>query len=121
MKKMLRSLLILSALFLFSPQVVMAESYPAKAGEKLANGIANVATGIVEIPKTIVITSRSEGVAYGATAGIMMGIMQMVGRTLHGALDVATFMVPTKPLVTPEYVWKDFNKETTYSSDLQLR
>lgn len=121
MKKMLRSLLILSTLFLFSPQAVMAESYPAKAGGKLANGIANVVTGIVEIPKTIVITSRSEGVAYGATAGIMMGIMQMVGRTLHGALDVATFVVPTKPLVTPDYVWKDFNKETTYSSDLQLR
>ena len=121
MKKMLSSLLILSTLFLFSPQVVMAESYPAKAGQKLGNGIANVATGIVEIPKTMLITSRSEGVAYGATAGIMMGIMQMVGRTLHGALDVATFMVPTKPLVTPDYVWKDFNKETTYSSDLQLR
>jgi putative exosortase-associated protein (TIGR04073 family) len=121
MKKMFRSLLILSALFLFSPQAVMADNYPAKAGGKLVNGIANVATGIVEIPKTIAIISRSEGVAYGATAGIMMGIMQMVGRTLHGALDVATFMVPTKPLVTPDYVWKDFNKETTYSSDLQLR
>jgi putative exosortase-associated protein (TIGR04073 family) len=121
MKKMLRTPLILSALFLFSPQAAMAESYPAKAAEKLANGIANVATGVVEIPKTIVITSRSEGVAYGVTAGIMMGIMQMVGRTLHGTLDVATFVVPTKPLVTPEYVWKDFNKETTYSSDLQLR
>lgn len=121
MKRMFKSLLILSALFFFSPQVVMAESYPAKAGEKLVNGVANVVTGIVEIPKTIIIISRSEGVAYGATAGFMMGITQMAGRTLHGALDVATFMIPTKPLVTPDYVWKDFNKETSYSSDLQLR
>jgi len=121
MKKMLRTPLILFALFLFSQQAAMAESYPAKAAEKLANGIANVATGIIEIPKTVIITSRSEGIAYGATAGFIMGIPRMAGRTLHGALDVATFVVPTKPLVTPEYVWKDFNKETTYSSDLQLR
>ena len=121
MKKILKSLLILSMLILFSPHAVMAENYPAKAGQKLGNGIANVATGVVEIPKTIVIISRSEGIAYGVPAGILMGIMQMVGRTLHGALDVATFMVPTQPLVTPDYIWKDFNKETTYSSGLQLR
>lgn len=50
MKKMLKSLLLLSALFFFSLHAVMAESYPAKAakaGEKLVNGIANVTTGVL--------------------------------------------------------------------------
>ncbi len=121
MKKMLKSLLIASTLFFFSPQMAIAESYPAKAGKKLVNGIANVATGIVEIPKTVIITSRSEGIAYGATAGFIMGIPRMAGRILHGALDVATFLIPTKPLGTPDYIWKDFGKETSYSSDLQIR
>lgn len=121
MKKILKSLLLLSSLVFFSPQMVMAESYPTKAGGKMLNGITNVATGIMELPKTVIMVSRSEGVAYGATAGFMMGVVQMAGRTLHGALDVATFWIPTKPLVTPDYIWEDFNKETSYNSNLQLR
>ena len=52
MKKTFKSLLVLSALFFFSPQAAMAEGYSEKAGEKLTNGVANAATGFLEIPKT---------------------------------------------------------------------
>lgn len=121
MEKTLKSLLILSTLFFFSPHTVMAESYPVKAGGKMINGIANVATGFVEIPKTMIIASRSEGPVYGVTAGFILGIMQMTARTLYGALNVATFMIPTKSLINPDYVWKDLDEETTYDSDLQIR
>ncbi len=111
----------LSMLLIFTSQSALADSYPANALGKLTNGVANVTFGVVEIPKTIFITSQSQGPAYGATAGILMGMMQMVGRTLNGVFDVATFIVPTKPLVTPVYIWNDFCTETSYSSDLQLR
>jgi len=39
-----------------------------------------------------------------------------VGRTVSGAIDVATFMVPTTPLVEADYIWQDFDKETTYKA-----
>ena len=121
MKLTFKSLLIVSALFIFVAQTVMAEdavvedSYPQKMGQKLAVGFANIVTGFVELPKTIIITGKEKGAAYGATAGFGTGIVQMLGRTLFGAADLVTFMIPTKPMIYPEYVWNDIDKETTYN------
>ena len=126
MKKIFRSLLVLSALCFLSPQVALAngatgESYPEKVGEKLGTGIVNVVTGFVEIPKNMVIESNENGVAYGVTIGFITGIVHSVGRTLTGALDIATFMIPTKPLIDPDLIWKDFNKKTGYHPQWQTR
>ncbi len=114
MKRVFKSLLLLSSLLLFTPQVAMAESYRIDAGEKLLSGIANVATGVVELPKTIIITSQRENVFYGMTVGMVKGVMHMAGRTLIGALNVATCLLPTDPWVDPQYVWEDFETETSY-------
>lgn len=113
MKTKIRLLLVASVVFFFSP-TVMAHEYPTKIGEKLGNGIANIVTGFVEIPKTMIVTSNSDGMAYGMTNGFFVGIVHAVGRTLSGAFDVATFVVPTRPLVRADYIWNDFDKETTY-------
>ncbi|NOT10461.1 MAG: exosortase system-associated protein, TIGR04073 family [Methylococcaceae bacterium] len=113
--------LLLFALFIFMPYQAMAHSYPAKIGEKLGTGIANIVTGVVEIPKTMTITTRTHGPGYGMTAGFMTGIVHMLGRTLSGALDVATFMIPTRPIVRPDFVWKNFNTETSYNPNWQMR
>lgn len=104
-----------------APQTVMAErgttqSYPAAAGEKLANGVANAATGFVELPKNVILTSQQDGVAYGLTVGFLTGILHAVGRTVIGALDAVTFLIPTQPAVNPHYIWQDFNRETSYGS-----
>jgi putative exosortase-associated protein (TIGR04073 family) len=101
------------------PQAAIAQSertqsYPAMAGEKLVNGITNTATGFVELPKTMIITTQREGVAYGLTIGLVTGIMHTIGRTVFGALDAVTFLIPTEPTVRPNYIWQDFDKETTY-------
>ncbi len=121
MKPMFKALPMLFVLFFLTSYNAMAQSYPTKVGEKLANGIANVVTGVVEIPKTIMITSHEKGPAYGATVGFMTGIVHMLGRTLSGALDLATFVIPTRPLVNPNYIWNNFDRETSYSSGWQLR
>ena len=105
---------ILSFLLSFSAQA--ADSYPEKRGEKLATGVANIVTGIGEIPKNMMISSQKKGTIYGVTAGFFVGIVQTVGRTLSGALDIATFVIPTTSLVQPTYIWNDFNRETTYSA-----
>lgn len=114
MSNIFRLLLVVFALFCLLPQMAMAQPYSAKVGEKLGNGIANVVTGFVEIPKTMIVMSNREGVAYGMTAGFFTGIVHMVGRTLTGAVDIATFIVPTTPVVRPPYIWDDFKRETTY-------
>jgi hypothetical protein len=48
------------------------------------------------------------------TVGMVKGVMHMTGRTLIGALNVATFLLPTDPWVDPQYVWEDFETETSY-------
>ncbi|SDH22416.1 exosortase system-associated protein, TIGR04073 family [Nitrosomonas sp. Nm132] len=116
MKKSISSLLVLFALAFFFPTIAMATDYPIKVGEKLANGVANAVTGVVEIPKTMMITGRNKGATYGMTAGFFIGIVHTLGRSLTGALDIATFLVPTTPIVNPAYIWDDFNRETTYTA-----
>lgn len=63
----------------------------------------------------------THGVGYGLTAGFMTGILHVLGRTLAGTLNVVTFMIPTQSLVQPEFVWDGLNKETTFSTNWQMR
>jgi len=121
MKHRSPAVLTLAALLAFTSFNASASSFPARMGAKLGNGIANIATGFVEIPKTIMVTNRTDGPAYAATAGFMTGMVHMVGRTLCGAYDLATFIIPTRPIVNPDYVWQDFKTETSYRSTWQLR
>jgi putative exosortase-associated protein (TIGR04073 family) len=114
-------MLLLFVLFFFTPYLAMAHSYPAKVGEKLGVGIANVVTGPMEIPKNMMITTRTRGPGYGMTAGFMTGIVHMLGRTLSGALDLATFMIPTRTIVSPDLVWKNIHTETSYHPSWQTR
>ncbi|SDY34472.1 exosortase system-associated protein, TIGR04073 family [Nitrosomonas sp. Nm33] len=116
MKKSIASLSVLFALAFFFPTAAMATDYPIKVGEKLANGVANAVTGFVEIPKTMMVKGRSHGATYGMTAGFFTGLVHAVGRSLTGALDIATFLIPTTPIVNPAYIWDDFNRETTYTA-----
>jgi putative exosortase-associated protein (TIGR04073 family) len=116
MKKIFKSLLVISALAFLSPQAAMAhsEDYATHVADKLGHGIANTATGWAELPKTILVTSQKEGIVYGATAGVLTGLVHVVGRTAFGILDVATFVIPTDSTVKPGYIWEDFGKETSY-------
>lgn len=121
MNKIFQSLLIFSVLFFSSPYAAMADSYLENAASKLGNGAANAVSGLVEIPKEVKIASHEEGPLYGMTFGLVAGILHTVGRTLYGALDMATFMIPTQPMIEPNYIWKDFDKMTTFKAAVQLR
>ncbi|BBL34651.1 hypothetical protein Nstercoris_00890 [Nitrosomonas stercoris] len=112
--------IFMAAALYMLPQVAMAgqsaaQSYPAVTSGKLVSGVANAATGFVELPKNIRLSSQQHGVAYGLTIGVLTGVLHTVGRTVVGALDVATFLIPTQPTVRAPYVWQDFDKETTYN------
>jgi putative exosortase-associated protein (TIGR04073 family) len=77
---------------------------------KTIRGVANVATGWVEIPKQIYLTFSEEGPAKGLTAGPLNGIGMTLVRTVTGVVEIATFFIPVPgfydPLVEPEYVWQ---------------
>ena len=77
---LLKAVLIVSALFLSTIYDASASSYPARLGAKLGNSIANASTGIVEIPKTIMVTNREHGMAYAATAGLERASSRQVFR-----------------------------------------
>jgi len=120
MKQTFKTLLVVLTLCLVTPQIASATTYPDRMGTKLGNGMANIVTGIVEIPKAIINGNRKSGAAYAATGGVMTGMVHMVGRTLCGAADLVTFMIPTKPIITPEFVWQNFKQDTGYKGTWEL-
>ncbi|MDD5036146.1 MAG: exosortase system-associated protein, TIGR04073 family [Methylococcaceae bacterium] len=94
--------------------------YPAKIAGKFGLGFINVATGLVEIPKTMVVESSNEGITSGLTLGFVKGVGHMMGRSVLGILDVVSFPIPTRSMVTPPVVWQDFDQETSYSNGWEM-
>jgi putative exosortase-associated protein (TIGR04073 family) len=84
---------------------------------KLVRGVANVATGWVELPKQIVVTFKEEGAVKGIFVGPLKGIGMTLVRTVSGVVEVATFIVPFPgcydPYFDPEYVWQGWSEEET--------
>jgi putative exosortase-associated protein (TIGR04073 family) len=97
-----------------------SRSYTGTVGEKFGIGFSNAATGWVEIPKTMYVSSLQEGLASGLTLGFFKGIVNTLGRTFMGVADMTTFMIPTKPMITPPVIWQDFDQGTSYSSTWKL-
>ncbi len=85
-------------------------------GAKFSRGIANLVTGWVEVPKNIANESRRHNAAVGLTWGVVKGAVHTVGRTTMGGIDTATFFVPSRSLVHADYVWDDFDRDTTYGA-----
>ena len=77
---------------------------------KVARGVANVATGWLEIPKQIYITSKEEGAAKGIFVGPIKGIGMTLVRTAAGIGETFTFFLAYPgfydPLFYPSYVWQ---------------
>ena len=120
MKVRTRFALILFMLFLFSSQAkateeITAEVYFSRAGMKILSGVANVATGWVELPKSIILWGQKDNnKLIGYTEGLLRGIVHTASRTGSGALDLATFWLPTFPTPTPQFIWDDFSQESDY-------
>ena len=118
-----RFFLMILLSFLFSG-IVMADnetsssSYFDKSGLKLISGLANIATGWLELPKNINIVGQQENTPASGMAAIGLGVLQggwyTINRTGCGAFDLLTFMIPTNPSVDPIFVWNDFSRESKF-------
>lgn len=75
---------------------------------KLFRGIANTATGWMEIPKQISQTWQKQGPGVGISWGLVKGVGWAVARSVGGAYEIVTFAFPIpegyKPIMQPEYV-----------------
>ncbi|MCK5161564.1 MAG: exosortase system-associated protein, TIGR04073 family [Candidatus Aureabacteria bacterium] len=107
MKKAFITMLVL-ALFLGMSIPASAEPSTNNAGRKLCRGIANVATGWVEIIRQTYEESIASNPLRGLTVGLFKGLVMAVARTGSGAYDIVTFPVPFPndydSLVQPEFI-----------------
>jgi putative exosortase-associated protein (TIGR04073 family) len=77
---------------------------------KATRGIANIATGWLEFPKQIYMTSQEDGAVSGIFVGPLKGLGMTIVRTLSGAAEFLTFFSAYPnfyaPYFEPAYVWQ---------------
>lgn len=81
---------------------------------KVNQGFFNTTTGFVELPKNIINISHDQNIFVGFTWGLLRGTAQAVSRTVVGVAELITAPIPTKPYVTPPYVWERFSEDSRY-------
>ena len=108
-----------SVVFVLLLAVLVASAGPAFAEQdtgrlavtKLFRGIANAATGWMEIPKQVNLEWHATGPGQGMTWGLVKGVGWAIGRSVAGAYEIVTFPFPIPenyaPFVKPEYVLSD--------------
>lgn len=79
-------------------------------GSKVVRGVANVATGWLEFPKQIYMTSNEDGAAMGIFVGPLKGLGMTFVRTVSGAAEFLTFFSASPgfydPYFEPAFVWQ---------------
>ncbi len=100
----------------FAQETQRPEAVVEKMAFKLARGVTNVTTSIVELPKQSYLTVRSRG-SVGYVIGPLKGIGMTVYRALIGTVETIFFLVPQPgyydPIVEPEYVWQGWEDRRT--------
>lgn len=96
-----------------SVSTTAGSSYSDGVLRKLGRGLANVATGVLEIPRTTELVTRKDGAIAGMTVGVVKGLWNVVVRELAGVYETVTFLIDAPkgfaPLVHPEFVWEEGN------------
>lgn len=119
MKTISRMAIVFLLLPLFAPAAhaenITPDIYFNRAGTKIVSGIANAATGWMELPKNLAIwNEKDDQIVIGTIDGLLWGMFHTAARTANGAIDLATFWLPTYPSPNPVFIWEDFWKETEY-------
>jgi len=75
---------------------------------KLGRGLANMATGVLEVPRTIVTVTEEDGYVAGVSYGVVKGVAWAVLRSAVGAYETLTFLIPLPfhydPILEPEFL-----------------
>ena len=90
------------------------ESYFASILNKAGHGLGNLALGWSELPKNVINISSDCNFLCGITFGTVRGALHAGLRTCVGGIELATFMIPSDPFVTPSYIWDRQSEDTRY-------
>ena len=71
-----------------------------KASEKLGRGVSNVVFSLLEIPYNVTKEYQTMNPVGAIPSGILKGAGWTVMRACAGVIDIATFLIPTKPLIS---------------------
>ncbi|MDP3009686.1 MAG: exosortase system-associated protein, TIGR04073 family [Methylococcales bacterium] len=95
-------------------------SYGEKIGNKALNGVVNLSTAPLEIPKGLInnINAKESNLVFGLVGGALEGSLNTLARATIGATDLALFLLPTKVIIQPQYVWEDFYETNTMYGDI---
>jgi putative exosortase-associated protein (TIGR04073 family) len=84
--------------------------YAQNMGKKLYRGVANIATGWIELPKNAYNAALEYDFASAVFIGLSKGCWMAIVRTSVGVYDTLTFPFPIPkgygPLLEPEFVFK---------------
>jgi len=116
MRKFNHMLVASTLMFSVYAPISNAEGYVSDVSAKFTRGVANLFTGIGEVPKNIAYVSGKTNPVAGGPGGLILGTLHTLGRTATGIFDVITSPIPTQSLIQPEYAWEDFKQPTTYFS-----
>lgn len=119
MKKMMKILVSLLAIFMLGGSVIATEQqkvYKApehetdQMGIKLCRGIVNAATGVGEFPRQIYRSGVEDGWFLALPYGLARGLAMTIVRTGYGILEAAFFYIPFNDsynsALNPAYVWE---------------
>lgn len=87
--------------------------YTSDAAEKFGRGLSNGALGWVEFGKNVYNEPLQHGPLY-TPVGLLKGVAHAVGRTVVGAADMASFLIPSPSFIQPNNVWEHMDTETSY-------
>jgi len=62
--------------------------------DKFGRGVTNIATGWLELPFQVALTTEREGSLAGVSVGVLRGVAYGLGRTAMGFFETATFLFP---------------------------
>ena len=103
---MLKKICVLVIILQLVTFPVYAQDYNAL--RKLARGTSNVICGWTELFRQMSKVGEEEGYAAGFFWGLFKGLACTIGRSLAGAYEIATFIIPPyRPVVKPEFVLSD--------------
>ena len=81
---------------------------------KASHGVANIVTGMIEIPKNVTNITHDSNIFAGMTVGLLRGVVHGVSRTLIGVADLVSSPFAKHLYVSPGYGWERFSEDTRY-------
>ncbi len=116
--RLIAAVLAVGFLSVVAPKAVYAEEDTGGlVVSKLFRGIANAATGWMEIFKQSSLKWQESGPGVGLTWGVAKGVGYAIARSVGGAYEIVTFPVPIpegyRPIMKPEYVLSDVEQSSS--------